>query len=90
MIGSEEPRAEVACRACCHYGRKLSGGAGMPRRGAATRSVVGGWCRPGDRWAGPGQEAVGSQGAMRSAASEKMALVWGRGDEFRGTWAGCR
>ncbi|XP_066844053.1 uncharacterized protein [Anser cygnoides] len=39
VIGSEERRAEVPCRACRHYGRKLSGRAGPPRRGAATKLV---------------------------------------------------
>ncbi|XP_066836513.1 uncharacterized protein [Anser cygnoides] len=29
VIGSEEPRAEVPCRACRHYGRKLSARAGL-------------------------------------------------------------
>ncbi|XP_066855099.1 uncharacterized protein [Anser cygnoides] len=29
VIGSEDPRAEVPCRACRHYGRKLSARAGL-------------------------------------------------------------
>ena len=49
--------------------------AGPPRRGAATRSVVG----AARGRAGPGGEAAGGWGATRAAASAETALVRGGG-----------